>query len=361
MSLNKDAAFKFGCGRYLQEAGAVEKYLAVEAQRFGTKAFILCGENGFKAAHEKIEKALSGSSVAFTYRMFSSTCCHENAADLSEEIKAGGFDLIVGVGGGVLMDIAKLTAETCGCRVILIPTSSATCAAYTPLSVMYDRDTRATIGSWKLMKETDAVIADTEILVKQPLRLFSAGVMDSLAKKIEIEHRYFGVKPEDRVLGFEYAYQMACTISEELIESTDRVLQDMENGVISKDFERAVFNTIAVTGMVSGVSKSHNQSAVAHRFYEECRTFFYEETREFLHGELVALGLLVQLSFSGSDTGFMLKELKHMGLPVCLTDIHVPVSARELFADELCRSSAIEDTSPEMRRRIYDALAIISR
>ena len=43
MAVNSDVAFKFGCGRYLQEAGAIEKYLPIELNRFGTKALVLCG------------------------------------------------------------------------------------------------------------------------------------------------------------------------------------------------------------------------------------------------------------------------------------------------------------------------------
>lgn len=91
--------------------------------------------------------------------------------------------MVIGVGGGVFMDQAKLTAARAGTRLIQIPTSSATCAAVTPLSVTYSRDTGATIGSIKLMTEADAVIVDLGILIKQPQRLFGAGIMDAKAKK----------------------------------------------------------------------------------------------------------------------------------------------------------------------------------
>lgn len=358
MSLNSDHAFKFGCGRYIQEKNAIGKYLAAEAKRAGTKAFVLCGNNGYKAAHKKIDHALTEAAFPYQYRLFHSTCCLENADELAEETRKGGFDLVIGVGGGVLMDTAKLTADRAGAAIITIPASSATCAAFTPHSVMYDRRSGATIGSLKLMRELDACIADLEVLVRQPARLFCAGVMDSMAKKIEIEHRY---DPENCILGLDYAHTVAEMLYDQLDTRTEEVLRDMENGVISDAFERLIFDIIPVTGVVNGLSKGSNQSAVAHRFYEECRSFFYDETKDFLHGELVALGLLVQLSYTGSDPAPVLRKLEHMKLPVCLSDIGVPLSGAAVFERELCRSSAIRDESDSTRKRMHEALEIIVR
>lgn len=358
MSLNSDHAFKFGCGRYIQDKNAVGRFLAAEAERAGTKAFVLYGYNGYQAAHEKIDHALSEADFPYKNRLFHSTCCLENAEELAGEIREGGYDLVIGVGGGVLMDTAKLTAERAGTAIITVPTSSATCAAFTPHSVMYDRSSGATIGSLKLMREPDACIADLEILVRQPVRLFCAGVMDSMAKKIEIEHRY---EPDSCILGLDYAHAVAAMLYDQLDNRTEEVLRDMKNGVISDAFERLIFDIIPVTGVVNGLSKGSNQSAVAHRFYEECRSFFYNETKEFLHGELVALGLLVQLSYTGSDPEPVLRKLKHMKLPVCLSDIGVPLSGAAVFERELCRSSAIRDESDRTVKRMHQALEIIVR
>lgn len=80
-------------------------------------------------------------------------------------------------------------------------------------------------------------------------------------------------------------------------------------------------------------------------FTRNVAAFFYENTLNFLHGELVAVGLLVQLSYSGSDCAYMIKELTTLKLPKCLSELNIPTDAVEKFADELCNSSAINDTS----------------
>ena len=53
--------------------GAIEKYLRIELERFGTKALILCGENGYAAAGEQIKKAAGDFPCEF--KIFHSTCC----------------------------------------------------------------------------------------------------------------------------------------------------------------------------------------------------------------------------------------------------------------------------------------------
>lgn len=91
----------------MQHENAISEYLKTEAERFGTKAFIICGENGYRAAHSKIENALDQSKIKYYFSIFKSTCCIENADDLAKEIRNGGYDLVIGVGGGVFMDQAK--------------------------------------------------------------------------------------------------------------------------------------------------------------------------------------------------------------------------------------------------------------
>ncbi|MBQ7822044.1 MAG: iron-containing alcohol dehydrogenase [Clostridia bacterium] len=184
MALNTDIAYKFGCGRYIQEKNAIEDNLAVELARFGKKALFICGENGYKAAHTRIENALKNTKLAYEFTIFTSTPCFETADELAAYANDNGFDIICGVGGGVVMDTVKFAAERADLTLVQIPTISATCAAATPLSVLYDRNTHAHIGSIKLMKEADAVIVDLGIMIDQPPRLFWAGIMDSMAKLI---------------------------------------------------------------------------------------------------------------------------------------------------------------------------------
>lgn len=361
MALNSDIAFKFGCGRYIQERQAIERNLQTELKRFGTKALFICGENGIRVAGEQIRRALDGSEIAYEMKVFHSTPCYENADEFVEYAKENGFDLICGVGGGVVGDTAKLTAARAGMPLVQIPTSSATCVAATPLSVMYDRETHAHIGSLKLMKEADLVIVDLDILVQQPSRLFWAGVMDSMAKMIEINHRVYGRAEEEIPIGLDMAFDMARHIYDFFLRHKEELMDALEHKEVTMLFDKAVFYAIGVTGIVSGISKGSNQCAIAHKFYEETRSFFYEEAEDFVHGELVAMGLLPQLAYNGLEYEPVRQMLVDMGLPTCLSEIHVPVREEtlETYVEELCRSSAVRDSGEESKSKVRNALMTI--
>lgn len=361
MALNSDIAFKFGCGRYIQERQAIENNLKTELKRFGKKALFICGENGVKAAGDKIKKALENSTVEYEMLIFNSTPCPENAEELADTAKKKGCDIICGVGGGVIGDTAKLAAAQADMPLMQIPTSSATCVAATPLSVMYDRNTHAHLGSLKLMKEADVVLVDMDIMIAQPPRLFWAGVMDAMAKMIEITHRIKGMDPETTPNGFDMAYVIAKDVYNFYEEKYDAISEAIKNGEITKDYELAVFYAIAVTGIVSGISKGSNQCALGHRFYEETRTYFYEEAKDFVHGELVALGNIAQLAYDGLDYKAMIALLKKMNLPTTFSEVNIPVCEESLqtFVDRMCAANVINDTSEESKARMREALLTI--
>ena len=80
---------------------------------------------------------------------------------------------MVGVGGGKIMDLAKSIAHMAELPVVNIPTQAATCAAYTPMSVMYTEEGAAygTVGgNFYHDYEVSAVIIDETVMIHQPPR-----------------------------------------------------------------------------------------------------------------------------------------------------------------------------------------------
>ncbi|MBZ4346334.1 iron-containing alcohol dehydrogenase, partial [Mycobacterium tuberculosis] len=64
---------------------------------------------------------------------------HCSERDVAGLVQASGDDraVVIGVGGGTLLDSAKVLARRLGVPLVAIPTIAATCAAWTPLSVWY--------------------------------------------------------------------------------------------------------------------------------------------------------------------------------------------------------------------------------
>lgn len=132
-----DNAYKFGAGRYIQEAGAL-KYVGEEAKRLGGKALVIAGPRAWAATEGKVEKSLKEAGVPFVLSVYDGQNTYEKAKAHAAQMAEAGCDFVIGVGGGRIMDQAKATAHFADSKPVLqVPTSIATCAAFAPLSVMY--------------------------------------------------------------------------------------------------------------------------------------------------------------------------------------------------------------------------------
>ena len=340
----KEQSFRIGCGRYLQGEGMLAK-CGEEVCRLGNSPLIVGGATALSVSRDQIEKSVSDACAHYKIYEYRGTCNDDDAKALASLAKNEGYDVIVGVGGGVIMDFSKLIGHFAALPVINVPTSSATCAAYTPLSVRYTADGR-TVGSLHYEREVNAVIADTAVLSAQPTRLLLAGVFDALAKFVEIKHRFAeGADNSDCPLGLDWAFVLSEYSYRELFAKVETCLGDMARGEVSDCIEKVTFTLIAATGVISGIARGSNQTALAHKFYEVTRSLYPEESRAYLHGEIVGIGLLIQNDFNGErgESDELLGLMKKYGMPHRLSDIGVAPTAEtlEAYFAALKKSSAV--------------------
>lgn len=353
----KEKSFRIGCGRYLQERGIIAT-LGEEILRLGKSPLIVGGKTALSITSDAIVKSVAKSCEKYEIIEHIGSCNDERAEELAKLANDKGLDVIVGVGGGVIMDFAKLIGYFAKLPVINIPTSSATCAAYTPLSVRYTPEGR-TVGSKHYEYEVDAVIADTEVISTQPKRLLLAGVFDALAKFVEIKQR-FNEDVTEYPLGLDWAYVLSRKSFKVLTDLTEKCIADMENGDITDTVEQTVFTTVAVTGVISGIARGSNQTALAHKFYENTRAMFFEESRQYLHGEIVGVGLLLQNFFNGEEENntFLLNLMKKYNMPCCLADIGIKPDKEtmDMYYEKLKSSSAMEESDPKELKNLKAGL-----
>ena len=99
--------------------------------------------------------------------------------------------------------------------------------------------------------------------------------------------------------------------------------------------------------MISGISKGFGQSALGHELYYQLRTKFTKEALSYLHGEVVAIGLLTQLVYNTEDelVAPFVNMMKQMGMPTALGDIGIETTKEnfDLLYREMCKSNFVSD------------------
>lgn len=365
------SSFRFGAGRYLQGPGMLGN-LAEECARFGSKPLVVAGPRALAATEGLWRPGFAAARLPYELQVYGGFPSYREADRQRDLARDAGCDLIVGVGGGKVCDLAKLAAEGAGLPVVLAPSSCATCASFSPLSVVYTDEGRC-LGYEHFEYEVAAVLVDTRLMAAQPPRLMAAGIMDAMAKAVEISNGKPQMSLDSDPLDKCAAFAMAQFVYDRLEDFGRRAFDDVarlhaEAGRGSaveptKAVEDAAFLAIALTGVVSGMMRAKGQTAVAHRLYELIRTHYFREAADFLHGEIVACGLLAQLAYNGDAAGAerLRAFMRTMDMPERLSDMNVPSAPRDLdfICGLICGGESVPDDDAH-RARLRESLEVIA-
>ncbi len=105
------------------------------AARFGRRAIILGSRTAIELAATRIEENLAGAGVSLERATFSGECSRAQIERWAEAF--GGYDVVLCVGGGKVLDTGKAAADRASIPYVTIPTSAATCAAATALVIIH--------------------------------------------------------------------------------------------------------------------------------------------------------------------------------------------------------------------------------
>ncbi len=237
------------------------------------------------------------------------------ALDMALPREAG---VVIGLGGGRSIDAAKAVALKRGLPVVTVPTAASNDSPTSRIFVMYRQD-GALDRVERLPCNPEAVIVDTELLVRAPPALLRAGIGDGLTKRFEAEGcaAVDGITPQGtRPLRTPGA--IAALGFETLLAHAPQALADAAAGRLTPAFEAVVEAVI----LMSGLGFENGGLSLAHSL---TRGFTREAAMAHTpHGEQVAFGLLVQLQLTPGEAPMLRRLLPFcagIGLPVRLAGI----------------------------------------
>ena len=193
-----------GATRYTVGCGAIAR-LGQEAATFGKKALLVLDPGLSKAGlEEKITAPLKDGGIAFElFQDFVQEPEPDQADNAAQKAKAAGCDLVIGVGGGSAMDLAKAAAVLVtndgkavdyigvglvpkpGLPTIMMPTTSGTGSEVTWTAVFTRRADKAKGGINSPYLYPSLALLDPELTVTVPPAMTAATGMDALCHAIE--------------------------------------------------------------------------------------------------------------------------------------------------------------------------------
>lgn len=308
---------------YLSEVGVLQKLPKLLVERDLKRILIVHGEKSLTAAKRFLPDLLRNTTH---YDHYSGECTYDEIARITDKAINLNVDAIIGIGGGKVMDLVKAAAFKTDLPEVLIPTLAATCAGFTPLSVIYDEQGK--MLTYEVYTRTPSlVLIEQEILLEAPIDFLIAGIGDALAKWYEGIILLEGVKQDSAPL--ELSYYTAQLCRERLLKFSEQAIEDSKFHRLSEAFLKIIETNIFLAGLVGGLGERFAKTVGAHAIYNAATTL--PQTHSVLHGKQVAYGILVQLALENKQDEIiqLLPFYLKTQLPSTLSDINSDFGNKE--------------------------------
>ena len=291
--------------KYIQGPDELAK-LGSYVEPLGAKALVIVTPSGKKRVGAKIEGGFAEAKAELLFEDFNGECSKGEVDRLVALARDNGCDIIVGVGGGKILDTAKAVAYYLESPVIICPTIASTDAPCSALSVLYTDDGQ--FDKYLFLKANpNIVLMDTTVIAASPVRLTVSGMGDALAT-------YFEAQATHDADGGTCAGKAKVAL---------------EKGALTP----AVEHIIEANTLLSGIGFESSGLAAAHAIHNGLTML--PECHGMYHGEKVAFGTIVQLVLEDAPT----EKLEEV-LGFCI-ELGLPVTMKELGVAELTREQAM--------------------
>lgn len=253
---------------------------------------------------------------------------HCSERDVTQLVNDAGSNasVVIGIGGGALLDTAKAVARRLEVPAVAIPTIAATCAAWTPLSVWYNDAGQAL--QFEIFDDANfLVLVEPDIILNAPADYLLAGIGDTLAKWYEAV--VLAPNPDALSLTVRLGLNGAQAIRDVLLEQSEQALADQARGELTQAFRDVVDAIIAGGGMVGGLGERYTRVAAAHAVHNGLTVL--PQTEKYLHGTKVAYGILVQSALLDQDDVLaqLVAAYQRFNLPTTLRELEVDINNRD--------------------------------
>jgi glycerol dehydrogenase len=320
-----------GPPRYVQGAGALDLLPEVTAEHGGVPMVVvdpyvdeLLGGRLRSLLPNAVIRAFEGDVTAANADALAAEAHSADRGDGGTRSGSGGarsgVGVVVGVGGGKALDLAKATALRVNRPVITVPTAASNDSPASAAIAMYD-DRHVMVGVDRLPRNPATVLVDTALIVQAPVALLRAGIGDAISKAFEARaclegtgSNAFGTRP--LLIGLRTAQACYDTIRRHAAPG----LAAAERGEITDDVEYLVEAVI----LMSGLGFENGGLSLAHSLTRGLMPARGASSAP--HGHHVAWGLLVQLAVEGRDDERkdIADFLDSLGLPTTLAALGLP-------------------------------------
>ena len=248
-------------------------------------------------------------------------CCYEDISRVKKIISKNKNDSVIAAGGGKVLDAGKYIAECLNIPCITVPLSASTCAGWTALSNIYTKNGQF-IEDFALRSCPKILVYDHKFIKTAPLRTLASGIADALAKWYESSITSSTI--DDGLV--QQAIQISRVLRDQLLIDGQKAFNsEFENNPSWRNTIEACGLT---AGLVGGLGGEKCRTAAAHAIHNAITQII--TPNKFLHGEIVGVGLILQLRLEEIKNNNKLADQSIKQLMVLMKELNLPTTIAQL-------------------------------
>ena len=282
--------------------GVIER-IAEISQRLGftDSALIVTGSKTGEIAGKTVKAILESEGLRVeTLRVESATMWDVRAVE--ERIKTLKPQVVLGVGGGTKIDIAKLSSARQGTPFISVPTTASHDGIASPLSSIKGLEKPYSV----MAQAPIAIVADTNVIKQAPFRLVASGCGDVIAKFTAVRDWKLAHEEVGEYYG-EYAASLALMSAELVIQNAKHIRPENEEGL------RVLLEALISCGVAMSIAGSSRPCSGAEHLFSHALDMIKPNSS--MHGERCGVGTIMMAYLHGADWERIQETLKTVGAP----------------------------------------------
>jgi glycerol dehydrogenase len=305
--------------RYVQGKDAL-LHLGENLKRLGNKPLLVAGDTSWKASGEKVAQSLEPAGFEVVRLPFAGYTTAKVINEIADEIKRGGYDIVVGFGGGSCIDAVKSAGHIANIKWASVPTIASTDAPCSALAVVYTED--GAFEEYRFFPHNpDFVLVDSQLVADAPVRYLIGGIGDALATYPEALAVYSsGANTMAGALPTASALTLSKLCWDTLHEYGMQAVDAVKHHVVTPALERV----IEANTLLSGIGFESGGLAAAHAIHDGLTAA--TETHGMTHGEKVAIGTMAMFVLEGrpdDEVADFVEFTTRIGLPNTLTEANL--------------------------------------
>ena len=269
------------------------------------KVSLVTGKHVKKILQKKIEKSLRVSKIKFVWHTAKDNELR-SIKNVQNKVKKDKGELVVGIGGGRSVDIAKMIAFNLKKPFVSIPTAASHDGIASPFVSIKSDKPHSIVATAPL-----GVFVDIDIVKKAPKHLLASGCGDLIANIIAVKDWELG---RDKV--GEYYGRYSASLS---LLSAKIVIENSELFAKKGLDVRVIVEALISAGVASCIAGSSRPCSGAEHLFSHALDKIAPGVG--LHGQKCGIGAIMMAKLQGQDWKTIIKTLKNVGAPTTAKQI----------------------------------------